>query len=63
MSEVKLVDVIIFELNGSSLCLTPQEAHQHIDNMISEGDTSEYKIWWGQMTEKEFSELPEFEGY
>ena len=63
MSEVKLVDVIIFELNGSSLCLTPQEAHQHIDNMISEGDTSEYKIWWCQMTEKEFSELPEFEGY
>ncbi len=63
MSEVKRVDVIIFELNGSSLCLTPQEAHQQIDNMISEGDTSEYKIWWSQMTEKEFSELPEFEGY
>lgn len=61
--EVKMVDVIAFDINGSCLYLTPQEAHQHLDNMISEGDTSEYKIWWGQMTEKEFEELPEFEGY
>ena len=48
MSDVKRVDVIVFELNGSSLYLTPQEAHQHIDNMVSEGDTSEYKIWWSR---------------
>lgn len=62
-TNISRVDVIVFEIDGNCLYLTPQEAHQQLDNMIAEGDTSEYKVWWGQITEKEFSELPEFEGY
>ena len=58
-----VVDVFTFSIDGSYLVLTPNEALQYLLDIVKSGDNSEYTVQCKQMTYKEFSELPEFEGF
>lgn len=57
------IRIFALSLHGSTYCMTLREMKDTLEVMLDTEDDSEYTITTKVMTVKEFSELPEFEGY
>ena len=57
------IHIFALSLHGSTCCMTLEEMKDTLEVMLDTDDDSEYTITTKVMTVKEFSELPEFEGY
>ena len=57
------IHIFALSLYGSTCYMTLREMKDTLEVMLDTEDDSEYTITTKVMTVKEFSELPEFEGY
>ncbi len=57
------IRIFALSLYGSTCYMTLREMKDTLEVMLDTEDDSEYTITTKVMTVKEFSELPEFEGY
>ena len=57
------ITVFSLELGGSTCYMALREMKDTLEVMLDTEDDSEYTLTTKVMTVKEFSELPEFEGY
>lgn len=57
------ITVFSLELGGSTCYMTLREMKDTLEVMLDTDDDSEYTITTKVMTVKDFSELPEFEGF
>ena len=57
------IHIFALSLYGSTCYMTLGEMKDTLEVMLDTEDDSEYTITTKVMTVKEFSELPEFEGY
>ncbi len=57
------IQVFALSLYGATCYMTLSEMKDTLEDMLDTDDDSEYTLTTKVMTVKEFSELPEFEGY
>lgn len=57
------IRIFALSIYGTTYCMTLREMKDTLELMLDTEDDSEYTITTKVMTVKEFSELPEFEGY